>query len=160
MIENIPKPVAQFALRVAHRLRHKWRKWRKTPLRGVTMIARNSAGEVMLVRHSYGPPGWYLPGGGIERGEEPEVAVARELMEETGCAIENLTLVGTLQDEISGSPHTAYIFTGVTRDTPAPDNREIVEARFFPTDGFPDDLSGQTRIRLDFWLEQQRLEQR
>ena len=86
--------------------------------------------------------------------------MARELEEETGCTIENLTLVGTLEDEISGSPHTAYIFTGVTRDTPVPDNREIVDVRFFPIEDFPDELSVQTRIRLDFWLEQRRLEQR
>ena len=28
-------------------------------------------GEVLLVRHTYGPERWELPGGGVHRGEDP-----------------------------------------------------------------------------------------
>ena len=47
--------------------------------------------ELLLVRTSYRP--WYgVPGGGVKRGEEPRLAAARELREETGIAVEPAAL--------------------------------------------------------------------
>src|ERR1700759_5383523 len=40
-------------------------------------------GKILLARHSY-VSGWLLPGGGVERGEPPELAIMRELKEEIG----------------------------------------------------------------------------
>lgn len=141
------------AMAVGHRVRHRWRRWRKTPLEGVSMIARDLDGRVLLVRHSYGPEGWFFPGGGIKRGEPPERAAAREFKEETGCECDGLFLVGRMEEEISGSPHTAHVFTCVTHDTPRPDRREVVEARFFPTHSLPEPLGPHTRARLKFFLD-------
>ncbi len=44
---------------------------------GVTGAVVDDAGRVLLVRHRY-MPGWQLPGGGVDRGEPPELAVLRE----------------------------------------------------------------------------------
>lgn len=40
-------------------------------------------GKYVLVRHSY-QPGWFLPGGAVDRGEAPADAIVRELQEEIG----------------------------------------------------------------------------
>ena len=46
---------------------------------------------------------WSLPKGGIERGEQPEVAALREISEETGLPLNQLRLVGRL-------PEVSYAF--------------------------------------------------
>jgi len=55
-------------------------------------ICRDEAGRTLLVRgsdrHSSFPGVWHLPGGGVEHGEDPEHALVREFVEETGLDIE------------------------------------------------------------------------
>lgn len=143
----------RLAYKIAHRLRHKWRLWRKVPLSGVSVIAQDCEGRVLLVRHSYGPRGWFVPSGGMARREEPVDAGVRELREETACALLDARLIGTMDEVISGSPHTAYVIAGRTDDEPKPDRREVVEARFFEPDDLPDELSKTARARLDFWRQ-------
>ena len=78
----LPAPLHRALLQVAHRVRHRWRKWRKAPISGISVIITNAAGEVMLLKHSYGPKAWGLPGGGMSRGEDPLECAQRELREE------------------------------------------------------------------------------
>lgn len=58
---------------------------------GAYGLAHDELGRVLLVRSSLrsNTPGtWYLPGGGIDHGEDPRAAVVREFMEETGLTVE------------------------------------------------------------------------
>lgn len=144
----LPKPVERLGLRVAHRLRHCWRKLAKPQLRGVSVLLRDGGGRVLLVRHAYGPPGWSPPGGGIARGEPPEDAARREMEEELGLRIERFVSLGTMTETVSGAPHIAYLFTAQIDALPRPDEREVIEARFFALDGLPPEMSALTRRRL------------
>lgn len=148
--------VVRAAMRIAHKARHRWRRWRKTPLAGVTMIACDRDGRVLLVRLSYAESGWSFPGGGAKRGEDMAAAAARELREETGCEAHRVALVGRMEETMSGSPHTAHIFTCQTDDMPRPDRREVIEARFFPPHSLPHPMTERTSARLAFWREAQR----
>mgnify|MGYP002780942314 FL=1 len=94
MLRLIPAPLHHLLLRTAHRLRHRWRGLTGRTGDGVSVVCRDLDGQVLLVRHSYGPANWYFPGGGIRRGEAPEDAARRELREETGCQVSGLTLLG------------------------------------------------------------------
>ncbi len=62
--------------------------------------------EVLLTRHSpRGPrPGtWTLPGGGVEHGEPPAAAAAREVREETGLTAEVGELLGVHDEQFTGT---------------------------------------------------------
>ena len=50
---------------------------------GVRAVVENEAGRVFLIRHTY-TPGWFMPGGGVERAETSLHALERELVEEGG----------------------------------------------------------------------------
>lgn len=151
MLHLIPASLHRLALSIAYRLQQKLRRATGRTRDGVTIVGRDFDGHILLVRHSYGPGGWFLPGGGVRMGETPEAAARRELREETGCSIEGLKLVGMIDEVLSGAPHKAYLFDGVINDTPRADGREVVEARFFPTHSLPEPLSPRTRLRLEMW---------
>ena len=67
----LPAPVHRVGLRLAHRVRARWWRWRKPNIEACRVLALDSEGRVLLVRHSYGTSAWMPPGGGMARGEDP-----------------------------------------------------------------------------------------
>lgn len=53
-----------------------------------------------------------LPGGGIDDGEKPEDAFRREIMEETGCEIKNIRLIGITEElkSFDNFQQISYVF--------------------------------------------------
>ncbi|WEK47988.1 MAG: NUDIX domain-containing protein [Candidatus Andeanibacterium colombiense] len=144
----VPAPLHRAALRLAHRLRKLWWRTGVPRLAGVVVLARDPAGRVLLVRHSYGAGMWTLPGGGLHRGEDPARAAAREFAEELRCATGPLTLLEIHEGTLHGAPNRLHVFTCVTAETPAPDGREILEARFFAVDALPQNRGGRVALGL------------
>ena len=50
-------------------------------------------GKVLLVRHTY-LDGWFMPGGGVKRGETLDQAARREAHEEVGALLNEISLMG------------------------------------------------------------------
>lgn len=58
-------------------------------------VITDDTGRLLLARWVEGRRvAWTMPGGGLEAGEDPELAVRRELREETGFEIETTSLLG------------------------------------------------------------------
>jgi 8-oxo-dGTP pyrophosphatase MutT (NUDIX family) len=118
---------------------------------GVRAAVFDTEGKVFLVRHSY-TPGWYLPGGGVEPGETMQAALARELMEEGGIALDRpAELFGLyLNRQISPRDHVALFVSRAWRQERAPKipNLEIVDCGFFAPDTLPEAATPATRQRL------------
>jgi ADP-ribose pyrophosphatase YjhB (NUDIX family) len=121
------------------------------PRLGVRGLVIDAAGKVLLVRHTY-IEGWYLPGGGVEKGETAEASLVRELSEEANIeALERPRLHGLfLNAKVSARDHVAcYIVRQFRQSAPVTPNLEIAEARFFGIASLPTDTTRATRARIE-----------
>ncbi len=106
---------------------------------GVTGVIVDGQGRVLLQRHRFWQPSsWGLPSGYVKREETLEQALRREVREETGLEIvvERLLRVGSghkLRLEVS---YRGRVTGGELRL----DQREVMEARFFPAVDLPSGL--------------------
>jgi ADP-ribose pyrophosphatase YjhB (NUDIX family) len=103
---------------------------------GVVGIVLNDRNEVLLCRHRFWKDGsWGLPGGYANKNETLEACLAREIKEETGLAIDNISL----HKLVSGYKLRleAYYVAQATSDNFTLDNQEILEAQFFSLDNLP-----------------------
>lgn len=146
----------RFAYRAAQRLRLIYWKLVKPRTYGVKVIAFNPAGDVLLVRHSYHQSdAWLFPGGGIKRSESAEGAAARELSEETGCTATSMRLLGVYENRGEGARNQISAFVAEVAGSIAIDEREILEARFFPPEDLPEEAGPATRRRIAEWQGRQ-----
>jgi len=118
---------------------------------GVRAVVHDGAGRIALVRHTYAK-GWYLPGGGVKKGESVAAALARELQEETGlggCAIERVIGIYHSRREYKDDHIVLFAVRATDPSTLAAcDRREIVEVGWFAPDALPPDLSPATARRI------------
>jgi len=134
-------PIIRFFLRLY------WRVAR--PLTAGTRVMVFDANDrVLLVRHTY-MPGWFLPGGGVERGETMMVAAARELYEEVGVTPTGELSLFALYANFREfkSDHVALYVLRSFEQQPQP-NREIAESGFFAIDDLPEATTDATRARI------------
>ena len=110
-------------------------------LKGVKCVIV-SGEHVLLVRHTYGPRGWDLPGGGFKRGEPPAMAAEREMEEELGLRIRNWTSLGTVLTDGHRRQDTLHCFQATLPATKvARDPVEIAAVRWCRVDDLPRHLN-------------------
>lgn len=148
MLHLIPAPLHRALFRAGHGMRKIFLRHIADEVHGCCIIGRDEAGGILLVRHSYGPPVWSFPGGGMRKNEDPEAAALRELAEELGCTLHQPVHLGLQQNQYLGSTNHVRVFTGLVCGEPIPDMREVVEARFFALDSLPENRSRSVELRL------------
>ena len=99
-----------------------------TVRRGVIGVA-SRGDELLLIQRALGVPkggAWCFPGGHVERGETPRVAVQREFLEELGLEVEPTSRVGAVR--VLDSRHVLAIWrVNVIGGVLRPDAREIAD---------------------------------
>lgn len=117
---------------------------------GVRAVVLDADNRVFLVKHTY-VSGWYLPGGGVEVGQNFREAMLRELMEEGRIEVlgEPALLGVYLNSHVSLRDHVAVYVVREFRQDRAPEpNREIAETGFFAVDALPEDTTKGTKLRI------------
>jgi ADP-ribose pyrophosphatase YjhB (NUDIX family) len=135
--------VIRNALAVAFICAHGVRRvyWRLVrPKRFGVKVALTCGSEILLVRHSY-MAGWGLPGGGYRpRRETPEQAARREMHQELGIHLGEVTVLGEFD---SNRDHKRDTITSLRAEIPRSgeaSSAEIREVRWFELADLPGDL--------------------
>jgi 8-oxo-dGTP pyrophosphatase MutT (NUDIX family) len=108
---------------------------------GAVVLLRDSGGALLLLRQRPWQ-GWSLPGGLLDRLEEPADGARRELAEETGIHLDPADLVPATPNAVlyPRAQQVDCVFTA-TVDPAALDLRldpvEVQDAQWFPADALP-----------------------
>jgi ADP-ribose pyrophosphatase YjhB (NUDIX family) len=134
-------------LRLAYRaLQLRWFLTRPVTLGVRVLLIQGDS--VLLVRHSY-QDAWFLPGGGVKRGETLEGAIRREAAEECGAQLEHLEILGAFTHFYEfKNDHIILFLSRDFRLAGSPDH-EIEQASFFPLDCLPEDISPGSHRRIE-----------
>lgn len=98
-------------------------------------------GQILLGKRGPGtrsPGKWSFPAGFVERGEQVETATAREVLEETGLAIDPGPLVGLFSEEGETVVLAVYEATMSNPDTIPAAADDLVDLGWFPLDSLPE----------------------
>lgn len=104
----------------------------------VAAIIINQKHEILLLDHVLRPiTSWGLPGGFLEFGEQPELAVQREIFEETGLELEEVELysVRTINH------HLEVLFLAKPKGVAWVKSREIHNLGWFTVESMPQQMS-------------------
>ena len=102
-------------------------------------IVSDGRGRVLLLKHRFRPgSGWGLPGGFIEKGEQPDAALRRELREEIGLEVEQLKLFAVRA--FKKPKQVEIVFMGQATGSTDELSFEIQEAVWFLPGEFPAEL--------------------
>ena len=138
-------PLRRLGYRLAYNGLLLWWFFRRPRRSGVKCVLTDGD-EVLLVRHTYGPRAWDLPGGAIKRGESPVAAARREMTEELGISIDDWRALGVVM--VTGEHRTdsvrCFQADAPTRELTI-DEGEIAEVRWFPRNRLPKRLGRYAR---------------
>ncbi|MBS1811761.1 MAG: NUDIX domain-containing protein [Acidobacteria bacterium] len=142
----------KFFSRIWRRLPKRVRRWgvvllhpRFTVTAGAVVV--DAQGRVLLLHHRFrAGSGWGIPGGFLSPRESPEEALRRELREEVGLELDNVTIafIHTLQ----AYQQIEIVFRCSPRNTPQICSAEISRAEWFALDALPAEVSEYQRWLL------------
>jgi len=139
-------------IKLAHRiLRVYWFLVRPVTL-GVRILLINE-GQVVLVKHSY-QDAWFLPGGGVKRGETLEQAIRRETAEECGAALHRVRFIGTYTNFVENKSDHVTLFLSQDFTIQEVGDPEIEMVSAFPFQELPENTSPGSRRKIAAFINE------
>lgn len=112
---------------------------------GTAIVLLDDQDRVLLLKHVFHPGSpWGIPGGWLNRGENPETAVVREIMEETGLEARVSRLLHVRQHDFPR--HLEIIYQGHVAGGQLKLSAEIEEAGWFSLDQLPPIASASRQL--------------
>jgi ADP-ribose pyrophosphatase YjhB (NUDIX family) len=122
---------------------------------GVFASIFDSTGCILLVRHVYGTRTWSTPGGRVEAGESPVVALEREVREEIASETRIAHLIGVYAKPYRDDVVLSFA-VNVISGVPRPCLPEISDVGYFSRDSLPTQLAFNSRVRIEDAFDQLR----
>lgn len=123
------------------------------PTLGARAIIIGKDKKILLVKHTY-MQDWYLPGGGVKKGESIKTALLRELQEEVGVtALEDPVLFGIYHHVFLDVNDYPVIYVLKQFSQKKVSSHEIEDSRWFEYSQLPDMVSPGTKRRLMEYFE-------
>jgi len=108
----------------------------------------NDQKQVLLLKHRFrAGSGWGLPGGFLERGEQPIDALRRELREEIGLELEDVEVFAARSFE--KPKQVEVLFRARANANVKPLTMEVERAEWFPLDSLPEGLPRDQRVYVE-----------
>lgn len=118
-------------------------------------VILDERGRVLLLNHVFRTGhGWGIPGGFIEKGEQPDEALRRELREEVGLELESARLA--FARTLKRPPQVEIVFRCRARGPVRSRSLEIKSAEWFALDALPQGLTREQHRLIQRALNEER----
>jgi 8-oxo-dGTP diphosphatase len=108
----------------------------------------NDAGQILLLKHRFrAGSGWGLPGGFLEKGEQPLDALKRELREEIAMEVECSEIFAARS--FKQPKQVEVLFRCRAKGVASPRTMEVERAEWFSLGSLPDGLPHDQRVLIE-----------